>query len=58
MNREELNPLWNAYKDQAHEQHSWSNEQIRQLLTTEAASSFPWLLNFCMTLFLIGMTGC
>lgn len=58
MNREELNPLWNAYKEQINQQHGWSSEDIRELLTTEATSSFPWLLNLCMTLFLIGVTGC
>lgn len=57
MNRDELKPLWEAFKDDACQQNYWSEEQIQQLFAP-VSHSFPWLLNFGMTLFLIGITGC
>jgi hypothetical protein len=65
MNTDELKPVWNAYKDQIGKQTQWNEDELLGLIKTRAVA-YPWykpyrhaVLNFCVSLFLLGITtGC
>ncbi len=64
MNLDELKPLWKSYQEQVDGQYHWSPAQLSELLK-EPAIAAPWhkfsprtLLNVCMSLLLLGITGC
>jgi hypothetical protein len=64
MNLDELKPLWKSYKEQTDEHYHWSPADFEHLLET-SLQSIPWykrssrlLINVCMSLLLITLTGC
>ncbi|MDJ1473619.1 hypothetical protein [Xanthocytophaga flava] len=57
MNLEELKPLWESYKEQTGEQLHWTDSEIARIIQ-QNTTAYPWLLNFCMTILLITVTGC
>ncbi|MCU0353382.1 MAG: hypothetical protein MUD08_06520 [Cytophagales bacterium] len=58
MNLDELKPLWEIHKERADAQPHWTEADLTELLRRTNTHSYPWLLNFCMTLLLISATGC
>lgn len=64
MNLDELKPLWKSYQEQVDEQYHWSPAQLSGLLAEKPVAR-PWykpsprtLLNLCVSLLLLGITGC
>ena len=65
MNLDELKPLWKSYQEQVDQHYHWSPEELSALLADKKPVSAPWyklsqrtLLNLCVSLLLLGMTGC
>jgi hypothetical protein len=64
MNLDELRPLWKSYQDQVGEQYHWNEGELSELLR-EKTIHVPWyklsqrsLLNLCVSMLLLGITGC
>jgi hypothetical protein len=64
MNLDELKPIWKAYKEDIEKQSHWNETELLDLLK-EKPKSYPWhkqsrltVLNLCMSLLLMGITGC
>ena len=64
MKLDELKPLWKAYKEQTGEHYQWSSADFEQLLEVYL-QPMPWykrssriLINVCMSLLLVTLTGC
>lgn len=64
MNLDELKPLWKSYQEQTEERYHWSPADFEQLLE-RPLQPVPWyerssrvLINVCMSLLLITLTGC
>lgn len=64
MNMDELKPIWKSYQEQTGERYEWSPAEFKQLLDSPA-QPLPWygrssrvLINVCMSLLLITLTGC
>ena len=64
MNLNELKPLWESYKENIERQSHWDEAELSALLQ-ENPKPNAWhkksrlaMLNLCMSLLLIGMSGC
>ena len=65
MNTDDFKPIWNAYQDQVGKQYRWSEDELLRLIQSKTVV-YPWYklyqhaaLNFCVSLFLLGITtGC
>ena len=64
MKLDELKPLWKSYKEQTGEHYQWSPADFEQLLEVYL-QAIPWykrssriLINVCMSLLLVTLTGC
>jgi hypothetical protein len=58
MNLDELKPLWETYKERADDQFHWSEAALTDLIQQKNTYSYPWLLNLCVSVLLVGITGC
>ena len=65
MKLDELKPLWKSYKKQTGKQYQWSTADFEQLLEVYLQQPIPWykrssriLINACMSLLLVTLTGC
>ncbi len=64
MNLDELKPLWKSYQEQTEERYHWSQADFEHLLE-RPLQPILWyerysrvLINVCMSLLLITLTGC
>lgn len=64
MNLDELKPLWESYQEQTEERYHWSSADFEHLLE-RPLQPIAWygrfsgvMINVCMSLLLITLTGC
>ena len=64
MDLEEMRSLWKSYQDQADQQGHHSSSELSDLLQEKTVSR-PWyrptqslLIQLCVSLFFLGLTGC
>lgn len=64
MNLDEFKPLWKSYQEQTNERYQWCPADFEQLLEEQLRPVAPYgraarvLINICMSLLLISLTGC
>ncbi len=65
MNLDELKPHWQSYKEEVGQQSYVTKEELSEMLNKNRETTYSWykpsqriLLNTCMSLLLMAMTGC